>query len=162
MPKAPDNALEQAAERFYSVLHTLQDDSKTDAEQLLPVAEAQVEKHRALVAEMTGILDRAQAELDRWATAAANLRAAIDPNLEPVGQGLRGRAIAEVAIRVLEESGKAQPIHYRDWQQLVRLAGYRIGGANPDASFLTALHRHPDIESIGNRTGLWKLAEGDA
>jgi hypothetical protein len=162
MAGTPTTTVQTDAERFYSDLQALEQGSREDAERLLPIAEQQVENHRAIVTRLTSLLDRAQAELDRWAITAGELRATIDPGLEPTGAALRGKQIGEVAVKVLEESGKAQPIHYRDWLDLVRLAGYRVGGAEPTNSFLTALHRHPRIESIGARTGLWKLRDQDA
>lgn len=158
MAETPTRAVRAAAARFYSDIHA-EDASRSDAESILPVAEDQVEKHREIVVELRGLLERAEADLARWATAAANLRATIDPGLDPGGAVLRGRHVGTVAVRLLEESGKPTPIHYRDWQQLIHLAGYTIGGANPQASFLTALHREPRAVKVGNRTGLWELAK---
>ncbi len=74
---------------------------------------------------------------------------------------LRGLRIADAALEVAREHGRRE-LHYREWFELVRRAGYLIGGANPEASFLTALHRHPAVESVGDRTGLWRIPETDA
>lgn len=144
-------------ERFYGDLHAAREASRDQAEQLLPHAEHQVETHRRLVATLRDLLATVEADLARWATTAGELRATVDPDQVRPGAALSGKALREIAIRVLEQSDRPQPIHYRDWQHLVELAGYTIGGANPEATFLTALHREPRAESIGGRSGLWKL-----
>lgn len=145
-------------ERFYTVLQAAQERSRTDAEIILPVAEQQVEAHREIVAELRRVLAGAESELERWASTAAELRAARD-GVEPVKAALGGKALAEIAVTVLRESGKPQPIHYSDWLDLIRLAGYQVSGRDPQATLLTALGRDQRCESIGGRTGLWRLAE---
>lgn len=159
---APDPTFHDAAERFYSVLQAASSDSKADAERLLPVAEMQVERHRQIVAELRGLQERAEAELDRWAAATANLRATVDPDTAPSGTAYGGKALSTVARAVLEQSGKQQPIHYSDLRDLIHLAGYTIAGVDPQATLLAALGRSKEWESIGGRTGLWKIAETDA
>lgn len=156
--EARDHTFHEVADRFYAVLQAAQSDSVADAERLLPVAEMQVERHRQIVAELRGLQERAEVELDRWATAAANLRAAVDPDSAPGGSAYGGKALAAVAERLLVESGKTT-IHYRDLAELIRVAGYKVAGVNPDATLLTALHKSKAWESIGDRTGLWKIAE---
>lgn len=159
MDETTTPTVQEDAARFYSELQAAGESGRDDAARLLPAADAQVETHRELVAALRTLLERAENELDHWAVAAANLRAAADPTIEPPGEDLGGKALVEVAVRVLADSDKPQPIHYRDWLQLVRLAGYRVGGVDPQASFLTAISRDERVESIGGRTGLWKLAE---
>lgn len=162
MVDKPNYTVSAAAARFYSDLQALETASREDALAFLPIAEQRVEEHREIVAKLTALLDRAQTELDRWAVTAGQLRSTLHPDQAPVGAALRGKQISEIAIAVLEQSGKQQPIHYTDWYELVRLAGYTINGTRPEASFLTALHRHRRVQPIGNRTGLWRLTGGDA
>lgn len=154
----PDLTFHSIAERFYAVLQAAKSDSKADAERLLPVAEMQVERHRQIVVELRSLQERAEAELDRWATAAANLRATVDPNAAPGGAEFGGKKLAAVAQALLEQSGK-HTMHYRDLAELIRDAGYQIAGVNPDATLLSALGKAKQWESIGDRTGLWKIAE---
>jgi hypothetical protein len=160
-PVQPTNGFTADAERFYSLLQAVQEQSRDDAQTLLPVAEDQVEKHRAIVAELRQLLTHAEADLDHWATTAANLRASVNPDLPAGGAELGGRALATIAATVLETSGKPQPIHYRDLQEQIQLAGYTISGVDAQATLLTALGRSPNWEAIGGRTGLWKLANTD-
>lgn len=75
---------------------------------------------------------------------------------------LRGEKLARVAIEALAGSGRDQPIHYRDWYQLLRNQGERVGGKDPLATFLTALSRSDRVEAVGARTGLYRLAETEA
>lgn len=57
---------------------------------------------------------------------------------------LRGTAIRETAVRVLVERG-AGPIHYRDWHELLRKAGYAVTGKDPQATLLTQVSRSPVV-----------------
>lgn len=69
---------------------------------------------------------------------------------EPLHGYLRGSTIRIVAVRLLLSSPAAsQPIHYQDWLDLVRAAGYDIAGRDPAASFLTALSRSPVVARAG-------------
>jgi hypothetical protein len=148
---------ERDADRFYTALHAAQEDSRRVAEQLLPAAERQADLHRQLVAELHGRLAREEAELGRWQTTVAQLRATVEGR-DPQNAALGGRALAHVAVTVLADSGRPQPVHYRDWLDLVTRAGYQVAGADPQATFLTAIHRDKRCRPIGGRTGLWQLA----
>jgi hypothetical protein len=57
---------------------------------------------------------------------------------------LRGTAIREIAVRVLVERG-AGPIHYRDWHELLREAGYAVSGNDPQSTLLTQISRSPVV-----------------
>lgn len=48
-------------------------------------------------------------------------------------------------------------VYYRDLFAIVERAGYRVGGRDPLASFLTALSRMTDVEAVGGRSGLYRL-----
>ena len=94
-----------------------------------------------LLAEMAGILG-----LD------AQLR------LEELHPRLRGARLREVALQVLAtQEDSAREIHYRDWYQLVRAEGHRIGGRDPLATFLAQINRAPGVERVGHRTGRYRL-----
>jgi hypothetical protein len=73
---------------------------------------------------------------------------------------LHGARLAEIIRDVgLTVAGDRWPIHYRDWFALVERSGYRVGGRDPLATFLTALTRAEGVESVGARSGLYRLAE---
>lgn len=59
---------------------------------------------------------------------------------------LHGLAVRETAVRVLiSDPRRIEALHYRDWYQLVRHAGYTVAGSDPLAVFLTQLTRSPAV-----------------
>jgi hypothetical protein len=59
---------------------------------------------------------------------------------------LRGLAVRETAVRVLiSQPGRIEALHYRDWYELVREAGYAVAGNDPRAVFLTQLTHSPVV-----------------
>jgi hypothetical protein len=70
----------------------------------------------------------------------------VPPTTEPANGWLRGAAIRQVAVRLLAgSSGPTQRIHYTDWLDLLRDAGYGIQARDPAATFLTQLSRSPVV-----------------
>src|SRR5262249_11738637 len=56
------------------------------------------------------------------------------------------------AIRVaLEHDLAGQPLSYRVWYQLLCRDGLAVAGANPEATFLTAIKRSPLVRSTHKR-----------
>jgi hypothetical protein len=73
---------------------------------------------------------------------------------------LRGRELQRVAVELLrreQADAVGEPVHYRDWYQLVVGAGGRVAGRDPVASFLTQVSRAPGVESVRPRSGLYRL-----
>lgn len=71
---------------------------------------------------------------------------------------LRGQRLREVAIEILRnELGAGESIHYREWFRLVRAAGHRVAGKDPMATFLTQVSRSDAVESVGGRSGRYRL-----
>jgi hypothetical protein len=59
---------------------------------------------------------------------------------------LRGQAIREATVSVLATSPRAHdPVHYKDWFQLLRAEGLLPAGKDPLATFLTQLGRSPVV-----------------
>ncbi len=145
---------------FYTELQASQDPAALAAaitlrlDPLIQEAADDVEAHRRLLEEAEQRLQL----LEQLAGAARAIALGEPPEDSVL---LRGRRIAEAAIEVARDHGRTE-LHYREWFDLVRRAGHLIGGADPQASFLTALHRHPGIESVGGRTGLWRVPEEPA
>jgi hypothetical protein len=69
---------------------------------------------------------------------------------------LRGPAIRETAVRLLVEAGDAEALHYRDWYERVRAAGYAVAGKDPLAVFLTQLSRSPALRK-STQAGVYEL-----
>lgn len=79
--------------------------------------------------------------------------------IEDLSSRLRGQRLQEVAVEVLRTSWDVErDIHYRAWFDLVRAEGHRVGGKDPLATFLAQVHRAPGIESLGGRSGRFRLA----
>ena len=75
-----------------------------------------------------------------------------------ISEELRGERLRGVALEVLRglsESG--DPVHYRTWFDALVESGYRISGRDPLASFLTQVTRIDDVQSVGRRSGLYRL-----
>lgn len=136
--------------------------------------EGVLERERGQVAErLHSIQDQADRlralvdEIDRDVAETARLLRQIDemlgraPQLSLSFDGeLRGRELQRVAIELLrceQADAVGEPVHYRDWYQLVVGAGARIAGRDPMASFLTHVSRAPGVESVKPRSGLYRL-----
>jgi hypothetical protein len=64
----------------------------------------------------------------------------------PAAVTLRGGRIREVAVLLLASSANPRrPIHYRQWYELLREAGYAIDAQDPVATFLTQIGRSPIV-----------------
>ena len=148
---------QDALAAFYDVLHVLSEESREHAAQLRPDLERMVNERREVVARLREFLRLADDDLDRHEQLLGRVDAILHPERELQEDGLRGKRLGQVAVEVLAKSGRAQPIHYREWFQLVREAGHRIGGKDPGATFLTTLSRSPRVEAVGARTGLYRI-----
>jgi hypothetical protein len=100
-------------------------------------------------------LDERDALLDRLAgPAVPTAPAAPAPT---GGMPLRGPAIRRVAIEVLRaRPDRPQALHYRDWFDALRAAGYAVAGKDPLAVFLTQLSRSPVVRR-GTQSGVYEL-----
>ncbi len=84
----------------------------------------------------------------------------IEDQLSIVGLSdeLRGERLREIAAEVIWRHHRAGDIvHYKQWFELVVADGYRIGGKNPAATFLTQVARVGSVERVGRRSGLYRL-----
>jgi hypothetical protein len=78
--------------------------------------------------------------------------------IEQLDRDLGGKRLREIAVAVLErEIQPGQAVHYRDWYALLCAAGYRARGKDPLASFLAQISRAEQVESIGGRSGRYRL-----
>ena len=73
---------------------------------------------------------------------------------------IRGRQLEEEAIRVLSETrGDGETIHYTEWFELLRVRGFLVAGKVPIDTFLAQINRSRAVEKVGNRTGIYRLAD---
>lgn len=71
---------------------------------------------------------------------------------------LRGERLREIAANVLwRHHSVGDVVHYKYWFDLVVADGYRIGGKDPAATFLTQVARVESVERVGRRSGLYRL-----
>lgn len=78
--------------------------------------------------------------------------------IDDLNRRLRGQRLQEVAVEILSrEVGTGRSVHYREWFELVRAAGYGVAGKDPLATFLSQVTRAPEIESAGRRSGRYVL-----
>jgi chaperonin cofactor prefoldin len=105
-----------------------------------------------------GEIDERAALLDRLA--GADARDETPVALRPADarpSQLRGPQIRRAAVKVLlERRDRPQALHYRDWYDAVRAAGYEIAGKDPLAVFLTQLSRSPAVRK-GTQNGVYEL-----
>jgi hypothetical protein len=63
-----------------------------------------------------------------------------------------------VAVEILSgDRGRGAPIHYKEWYELLRAAGYQVAGKDSVANFLAHLTRAPEVERVAPRSGLYRL-----
>jgi hypothetical protein len=70
---------------------------------------------------------------------------------------LRGPAIRRAAVEVLlRHPERPEALHYRDWYEAVRQAGFAVAGKDPLAVFLTQLSRSPAVRK-SSQSGVYEL-----
>lgn len=79
------------------------------------------------------------------------------PNAAPNETVLRGPAIRRAAVEVLlAHPDRPEALHYRDWYETLRAAGFAVAGKDPLAVFLTQLSRSPAVRK-GSQSGVYEL-----
>jgi hypothetical protein len=105
-------------------------------------------------------LDDRDALLDRIAGPAPLAVSAASADPTSAATPLRGPAIRRVAVEVLRaRPDRPQALHYRDWFDALRAAGYAVAGKDPLAVFLTQLSRSPVVRR-GTQSGVYELDPG--
>jgi len=90
-------------------------------------------------------------ELDELLGRAPQLRVDLQDQL------LQGQALRKAAIRILAaRRGIREPVHYREWYTMLHDLGYRAGGKDPLATFLTQINRASIVERV-ERGGIYQL-----
>jgi len=75
-----------------------------------------------------------------------------------LSEELRGERLREVALEVIQRlSSSGDAVHYRIWFKALLESGFRVSGRDPLATFLTQITRIDKVESLGRRSGLYRL-----
>lgn len=120
--------------------------------------EAQVEQAERLRLLADRIDEQTQRDRALLQQLESALGRSIQLSIDDLDGRLRGQRLLDVAITLLEEQmGRGQEIHYRDWFQLLQSHGYRVGGKDPLGTFLAQINRAETVESVGKRTGRYRL-----
>jgi hypothetical protein len=120
--------------------------------------EAQVDQAERLRLLADRIDDQTQRERALLEQLESALGRSVQLSINDLDGRLRGQRLLDVAITLLEEQmGRGQEIHYREWFQLLQNHGYRVGGKDPVATFLAQINRAEAVESLGNRSGRYRL-----
>lgn len=95
---------------------------------------------------------------------AANSQGAEPAEGAPVAEAttsvLRGPAIRRAAVEVLlADPARPEALHYRDWFEKVRRAGFEVAGKDPLAVFLTQISRSPVVRK-STQAGIYELDSG--
>lgn len=116
------------------------------------------EQHKDLMAQA----DQLALEADRYLRTVQELGELIGVedqlSIAALTEELRGERLREVAARIVFRHFRPdEPFHYKQWLELVVAEGYRIGGKNPAATFLTQVAQVDGIVRVGRRTGLYLI-----
>ena len=121
----------------------------------IAVLDRRVDAHRSVLQQLEAELASDQhllREIEELTERRPQLR------IERLDRELRGQRLREVAVEILRRRGGDDAIHYREWFSLLRAEGWEIRSKNPVNSFLTEIGRTADVERVGHRTGMYRLA----
>jgi hypothetical protein len=141
---------------------TLSDDFKASAAVERAALLTRYEEARAVSEHHARLADEAAREAERYAKTVRELGELLEIedqlSIVQLSDQLRGERLREIATDVLWRHHRAgDVVHYKQWFDLVVADGYRIGGKNPAATFLTQVARVDSVERVGRRSGLYKL-----
>lgn len=141
---------------------TLSDEFKASAAVERATLLTRYEEARELSEHHAQLAEQAAREAERYAKTIRELGELLEIedqlSIVQLSDQLRGERLREIATDVLWRHHRAGDIvHYKQWFDLVVADGYRIGGKNPAATFLTQVARVASVERVGRRSGLYKL-----
>ena len=122
----------------------------------------QWEECRARHAHHQALAEEAAREAERYAQTIRELGEILgiedQLSIADLSEDLRGERLREIAANVVwRHFRQGDVVHYKQWFDLVVADGYRIGGKNPPATFLTQIARVDSVERVGRRSGLYRL-----
>lgn len=121
-----------------------------------------VREGRERADRLRALAEHSEAQAARDEQLLAELEAALgladQLRLDDLDPRLGGQRLEQIAVELLRQQRQfGDTIHYRDWFALIRKAGYEVTGKDPLATFLTQLRRSDSVESVGRRSGLYRL-----
>lgn len=126
----------------------------------IALLQQRVELHRSVFERLEEQLAREQhllREIEELQDRRPQLR------LERLDRELKGRRLQEVAVEVLRRrAGSDAVVHYREWFSMLQAEGFEVAGRNPVNTFLTNVNRSAAVQRIGERSGLYRLAESSS
>jgi hypothetical protein len=140
----------------------LSDDFKATAATERDRLVARYEECVARREQLSGVADEAAREAEGLARTIRELGELLgiedQLSITDLHDDLRGQRLREVAAKVIWQHFRAgDVVHYKQWFDLVVADGYRIGGKNPAATFLTQVAQVSTVERMGRRSGLYRL-----
>jgi hypothetical protein len=140
----------------------LSDEFKASATLERAALVSRYEEACGLSAHHAHLSEEAAREAERYAKTIRELGELLDIedqlSIVQLSDQLRGERLREIAADVLWRHHRVgDVVHYKQWFDLVVADGYRIGGKNPGATFLTQVARVESVERVGRRSGLYKL-----
>jgi hypothetical protein len=108
------------------------------------------------------LLEEATREAERYARTLRDLGEILgleeQLSIVTLSDEIRGERLRDVAAEVIWRHFRAgDVVHYKHWLELVVADGYRVGGKNRTATFLTQVARVTSVERVGKRSGLYRL-----
>jgi hypothetical protein len=136
---------------------TLSDEFKASAACERTKLLGRYEQARALSEHHAQLADEAAREAERYAKTIREIGEILQIedqlSIIELSDQLRGERLREIAADVLWRHFRAgDVVHYKQWFDLVVADGYRIGGKNPAATFLTQVARVETVERVGRRS----------
>jgi hypothetical protein len=120
------------------------------------------EQFREVSEQHAQLAEEAARQADRYARTIRELGELLGAedqlSMTSLSSELRGERLRDVAATVLWRHFKeGDVVHYKQWFELVVSEGYRVGGKNPTATFLTQVARVDDVERVARRSGLYRV-----
>lgn len=108
------------------------------------------------------LAEEAARQADRYASTIRDLGELLGAedqlSMTSLSAELRGERLRDVAAEVLwRHFGEGDVVHYKQWFELVVSEGYKVGGRNPTATFLTQVARVDAVERVARRSGLYRV-----
>ena len=105
--------------------------------------------------ELLDVLERqAAADEERLQEIEGLLGVSPQMRIDHFDKRLRGQRLREVVVEVLAQRvGPDRAVHYKDWFEIVRDAGYEVAGKDPLATFLAQVSRAPRSRALAAAPG---------
>lgn len=133
-----------------------------ERDELVELYQRARERHEAHAVQA----EAAAFEADRYLTTARELGELLGVedqlSISTLTAELRGERLREVAAQVVFRHFRPhEQFHYKQWLELVVAEGYRIGGKNPAATFLTQVAQVDGVVRVGRRTGIYQIEKAE-